>query len=160
MVLAAALAGTVMGTQYVSAWHHGHYAHHGGYASAMASGGGTDGQVSPQMSTSTGKMHLDEGIKVLKTGDTRGALMHLHIADKILSGITSSSAQTGRMHLDEGIKVLKTGDIKGALMHLHISDKILGKGLGHGGYSSGGGGGGGYSSGGGGGGGYSSGGGG
>jgi hypothetical protein len=54
--------------------------------------------------------------------------MHLHIADKILSGITSSSAQTGRMHLDEGIKVLNTGDIKGALMHLHIADKILGKG--------------------------------
>jgi hypothetical protein len=132
---AVALAGTVMGTQYVSAWHHGHYGHHGGYASAMASGGGT----------SAGKMHLDEGIKVLKTGDIKGALMHLHISDKILSGITSSSAQTGRMHLDEGIKVLKTGDIKGALMHLHISDKILGGG----GYSSGGGGG--YSSGGGGG---------
>jgi len=156
MVLAAALAGTVMGTQYVSAWHHGHYAHHGGYASAMASGGGTDGQVSPQMSTSTGKMHLDEGIKVLKTGDTRGALMHLHIADKILSGITSSSAQTGRMHLDEGIKVLKTGDIKGALMHLHISDKILGGGGSNsgGGGGSNSGGGGGSNSGGGGGGGY------
>ena len=131
LVLAAvALAGTVMGTQYVSAWHHGHYGHHGGYASAMASGGGTNGlgQVSAQMSTSAGKMHLDEGIKVLKTGDTRGALMHLHISDKILSGITSSSAQTGMMHLDEGIKVLKTGNIKGALMHLHIADKILGKG--------------------------------
>ena len=147
MVLAAALTGTVMGTQYVSAWHHGHYGHHGGYASAMASGGA---------STSAGRMHLDEGIKVLKTGDIKGALMHLHISDKILSGITSSSAQTGRMHLDEGIKVLKTGDIKGALMHLHISDKILGGGS----YSSGGGdsyssgGGGSYSSGGGGGSGY------
>jgi len=146
LVLAAlALTGTVMGTQYVSAWYHGRHGHHGGgYASAMASGGGTAGQ----MSTSAGKMHLDEGIKVLKTGDTRGALMHLHISDKILSGITSSSAQTGRMHLDEGIKVLKTGDIKGALMHLHISDKILGGGSyssgGGGSYSSGGGGGGGY----------------
>jgi len=84
--------------------------------------------ISAQMSTSEGKMHLDEGIKVLKTGDTRGALMHLKIADKILSGITSNSAQTGRMHLDEGIKVLNTGDIKGALMHLKIADKILGKG--------------------------------
>jgi len=113
LVLAAlALTGTVMGTQYVSAWYHGRHGHHGGgYASAMASGGGTAGLVS-----------------------------------------------AGKMHLDEGIKVLKTGDIKGALMHLHIADKILGKGLGHGGYSSGGGGG--YSSGGGGGGGYSSGGGG
>ena len=86
MVLAAALAGTVMGTQYVSAWHHGHYGHHGGYASAMASGGA---------STSAGRMHLDEGIKVLKTGDTRGALMHLHIADKILGGGGSNSGGGG-----------------------------------------------------------------
>ena len=85
----------------------------------------TTSLVSAQMSTSEGKMHLDEGIKVLKTGDTRGALMHLKIADKILSGITSSSAQTGRMHLDE---VLKTGDTRGALMHLLVADKILGKG--------------------------------
>jgi hypothetical protein len=84
--------------------------------------------ISAKMSTSAGRMHLDEGIKVLKTGDTRGALMHLLIADKILSGITSSSAQTGRMHLDEGMKVLKTGDTRGALMHLLIADKILGKG--------------------------------
>ena len=109
LLAAVAVTGSVVGTQYVNAWHHGH--HGGGYASAMASGGGTAGIVS-----------------------------------------------AGKMHLDEGIKVLKTGDIKGALMHLHIADKILGKGLGHGGYSSGGGGG--YSSGGGGGSGYSSGGGG
>jgi phosphoheptose isomerase len=84
--------------------------------------------VSAKISTSAGRMHLDEGIKVLSTGNIRGALMHLHIADKILSGITSGSAQTGRMHLDEGIKVLSTGNIRGALMHLHIADKILGKG--------------------------------
>ena len=96
LVLAAVvLAGTVMGTQYVSAWHHGHYAHHGGYASAMASGGGTDGLVSAQMSTSAGKMHLDEGIKVLKTGDIKGALMHLHISDKILGVGSYSSGMTG-----------------------------------------------------------------
>ena len=134
LLAAVAVTGSVVGTQYVNAWHHGH--HGAGYESALASGGGTAGQ----MSTSAGKMHLDEGIKVLKTGDIKGALMHLHISDKILSGSTSSSAQTGRMHLDEGIKVLKTGNIKGALMHLHISDKILGGGS----YSSGGGGGGGY----------------
>jgi len=152
LLAAVAMTGTIMGTQYVNAWHHGHHGHHGVHALAKPSGG----LVSAQMSTSAGKMHLDEGIKVLKTGDTRGALMHLHISDKILSGITSSSAQTGRMHLDEGIKVLKTGDIKGALMHLHISDKILGGGSyssgGGGGYGSGGGGS--YSSGGGSGGGY------
>src|SRR5215831_18471136 len=81
LVLAAlALTGTVMGTQYVSAWYHGRHGHHGGgYASAMASGGGTAGIVA------AGKMHLEEGIKVLKTGDIKGALMPLHIADKLLA---------------------------------------------------------------------------
>jgi hypothetical protein len=88
------------------------------------------GLASAQMSTSSGKMHLDEGIKVLNGGDVKGALMHLKIADKILSGITSNSAQTARMHLDEGIKVLNGGDVKGALMHLKIADKILGSGSG------------------------------
>ena len=37
---AVVLTGTVVGTQYVSAWHHRHGGHHGGYASAMSSGGG------------------------------------------------------------------------------------------------------------------------
>jgi hypothetical protein len=44
LILAAlALTGTVMGTQYVSAWHHGHHGH-GGYSSGggggYSSGGG------------------------------------------------------------------------------------------------------------------------
>jgi len=37
---AAVLTGTVVGIQYVSAWQHAHRGHHGGYASAMSSGGG------------------------------------------------------------------------------------------------------------------------
>jgi uncharacterized membrane protein YgcG len=46
---AVVLAGTLMGTQYVSAWHHGH---HGGHVSAMANstssggGGGSSGSGS------------------------------------------------------------------------------------------------------------------
>ena len=34
--------------------------------------------------TITPKMHLDEGIKALKSGDNQGALMHLGAADKAL----------------------------------------------------------------------------
>ena len=34
----------------------------------------------------TPKMHLEEGIKALKAGDTQGALMHLDAADQALSG--------------------------------------------------------------------------
>src|SRR5919204_6389888 len=67
----------------------------------------------------TPKMHLEEGIKALKAGDTQGALMHLNEADK---GISDQSA---KMHLDEGIKALKANDNQGALMHLDAADKAL-----------------------------------
>ncbi len=40
--------------------------------------------VAAQNSISLGRMHLEEGIKVLKSGNIRGALMHLNIADRIL----------------------------------------------------------------------------
>jgi hypothetical protein len=36
--------------------------------------------------TITPKMHLDEGVKALKANDNQGSLMHLGVADKILSG--------------------------------------------------------------------------
>ena len=42
-------------------------------------------QASAQTSTSSGKMHLDEGIKALQGGDTQGAMMHLNLADKALT---------------------------------------------------------------------------
>jgi hypothetical protein len=35
---------------------------------------------------STAKMHLEEGMKALQSGDTQGAMMHLKVADKILGG--------------------------------------------------------------------------
>jgi hypothetical protein len=69
--------------------------------------------------TITPKMHLEEGIKALKSDDNQGALMHLNEADK---GISDQSA---KMHLDEGIKALKANDNQGALMHLDAADKAL-----------------------------------
>ena len=46
------------------------------------------GGVGNVTSSSTGeaKMHLDEGIKVLQSGDTNGAMMHLKIAQQKLTG--------------------------------------------------------------------------
>lgn len=41
-------------------------------------------QASAQSPTSSGKMHLDEGIKALQGGDKQGAMMHLNLADKAL----------------------------------------------------------------------------
>ena len=68
----------------------------------------------------TPKMHLEEGIKALRSGDSEGALMHLSAADQ---GLTD---QTVKFHLDEGIKAVKAGDNQGALMHLGAADKALG----------------------------------
>jgi hypothetical protein len=68
----------------------------------------------------TPKMHLEEGIKALRAGDSQGALMHLSAADQ---GITDQSA---KLHLDEGIKAVKSGDQQGALMHLGAADQALG----------------------------------
>ena len=69
------------------------------------------------------KVHLEEGIKALRSGDSQGALMHLSVADQ---GLSSSSDQSAKMHLDEGIKALKAGDTQGALMHLNAADQALG----------------------------------
>jgi hypothetical protein len=71
------------------------------------------------------KMHLEEGIKSLKSGDNQGALMHLNEANKGLASSSSSSDQTAKMHLDEGIKAVKANDNQGALMHLNAADKAL-----------------------------------
>ena len=68
----------------------------------------------------TPQMHLEEGIKALKAGDSQGALTHLSAADQ---GLTD---QTAKFHLDEGIKAAKAGDNQGALMHLGAADKALG----------------------------------
>jgi hypothetical protein len=40
----------------------------------------------PAFATIPSKVHLEEGIKALKAGDTQGALMHLGVADQALGG--------------------------------------------------------------------------
>jgi hypothetical protein len=52
-------------------------------AMTMMSGNQTGSSASM---ASTAKMHLEEGMKALQSGDTQGAMMHLKIADKILNG--------------------------------------------------------------------------
>jgi hypothetical protein len=68
------------------------------------------------------KVHLEEGIKALRAGDSQGALMHLSAAAQ---GLSSSSDQSSKMHLEEGIKAVKSGDQQGALMHLGVADQAL-----------------------------------
>ena len=69
--------------------------------------------------TITPKMHLEEGIKALKSGDNQGAMMHLNATDQGLAASSSSSDQSAKMHLDEGIKALKSGDNEGASSRWH-----------------------------------------
>jgi uncharacterized protein involved in high-affinity Fe2+ transport len=79
----------------------------------------------PAFAQSAAKMHLDQGIKALESGDNQGAKMHLDAADQALSG-SSSSDQSAKMHLDQGIKALESGDNQGAKMHLNAADQALG----------------------------------
>ena len=39
LLAAVAMTGTIIGTQYVNAWHHGHHGHHGVQSLAKPSGG-------------------------------------------------------------------------------------------------------------------------
>ncbi|HET7283978.1 MAG TPA: hypothetical protein VFI70_04765 [Nitrososphaeraceae archaeon] len=44
-------------------------------------------QTSSSSPISSAKMHLDEGIKALQSGDTKGALMHLNVANQVLGNV-------------------------------------------------------------------------
>ena len=54
-------------------------------ATSNMTGGGNVTSSSASSSTGEAKMHLDEGIKVLQSGDTNGAMMHLKIAQQKLT---------------------------------------------------------------------------
>ena len=47
----------------------------------------------PAFAQTTPKMHLDEGIKALKSGDNQGAMMHLNAAEQALGGTSSTSTK-------------------------------------------------------------------
>src|SRR5919197_6733680 len=87
-----------------------------GHAQTNTTAGGAANMTSTSSSTAgEAKMHLDEGIKALQSGDTNGAMMHLKLADDKLS------TGEAKMHLDEGIKALQSGDTNGAMMHLKLA---------------------------------------
>ncbi len=73
-------------------------------------------------SGNSAKMHLEEGIKALQSGDKEGAMTHLTAAQQAMSG---SSPEVIK-HFEEGMKALSGGDVNGAIMHLQIADQSLG----------------------------------
>ena len=72
-------------------------------------------------STSTAKMHLEEGIKLLKAGDKDSAMTHLSAAQAAMGGASSNA----KMHFEEGMKALQAGDTNGAITHLTAADQAL-----------------------------------
>src|SRR5215510_6970584 len=74
-----------------------------------------------QSATNTAKMHLEEGLKMLKTGDKDSAMTHLSAAQAAMGGASSNA----KMHFEEGMKALQAGDTNGAIMHLTAADQAL-----------------------------------
>ncbi len=68
------------------------------------------------------KMHLEEGIKALQSGDKEGAMTQLTAAQQAMSGSSPDAIK----HFEEGMKALESGDSNGAIMHLQIAEQSLG----------------------------------
>ncbi len=73
-------------------------------------------------SGSSAKMHLEEGIKALKSGDNEAAKTHLDAAKQAMTNAPGEAMK----HFEEGMKALGNGDSKGAIMHLQFADQALG----------------------------------
>lgn len=68
------------------------------------------------------KMHLEEAIKALESGNKDAASTHLTAAQQAISG----ESDQAKMHFDEGMKAFSAGDTNGALMHLKAAKDALG----------------------------------
>ena len=68
------------------------------------------------------KMHLEEAIKALESGNKDAASTHLTAAQQAISG----ESDQAKMHFNEGMKAFSAGDTNGALMHLKAADQALG----------------------------------
>ena len=64
------------------------------------------------------KMHVDESLKALQSGDHQGGVMHAQEAAKTATG-------TAKMHVDESLKALQSGDHQGGVMHIQEAQKNL-----------------------------------
>lgn len=67
------------------------------------------------------KMHIEEAIKALESGNNEAASTHLTAAQQ---GIASEPDQA-KMHFSEAMKAFSSGDLNGALMHLKATNDAL-----------------------------------
>jgi hypothetical protein len=68
------------------------------------------------------KMHIEEAIKALESGDKQAASTHLTAAQQAISG----ESDQAKMHFDEAMKAFSSGDSNGALMHAKAAVQALG----------------------------------
>ena len=73
-------------------------------------------------SGSSAKMHLEEGIKALKSGDNESAKTHLDAAKQAMINAPGEAVK----HFEEGMKAFNDGDSKGAIMHMNFAEQALG----------------------------------
>ena len=68
------------------------------------------------------KMHVEEAIKALESGNKDAASTQLTAAQQAISG----ESEQAKMHFNEGMKAFSAGDTNGTLMHLKAADEALG----------------------------------
>ncbi len=78
--------------------------------------------TAPNNMTGSAKMHIEEAIKALESGDKQAASTHLTAAQQAVSG----ESDQAKMHFGEGMKAFSSGDSNGALMHLKAAIQALG----------------------------------
>jgi hypothetical protein len=89
----------------------------------MTPGGMMGGNMTPgDMMGGSPKMHLEEAIKALESGNIQLANMHLNIAKQAMANAPTNAVK----HFEEGMKALDAGDSNGALMHLKLAEQALG----------------------------------
>jgi hypothetical protein len=91
---------------------------------------GSANMTGPNMTNATGaataggsaKMHIEEAVKALESGDKQAASTHLTAAQQAIAG----ESDQAKMHFGEGMKAFSAGDSNGALMHLKAAIQGLG----------------------------------
>jgi hypothetical protein len=72
-------------------------------------------------SSSLVKMHLEEAVKALESGNKEAASIHLNAGHQAISSIPAQAKE----QFEAGMKALSAGDSNGALMHLKAADVKL-----------------------------------
>ena len=92
-------------------------------AQNMTPGGMMAGNMTPGgMMASSAKMHLEEGMKALESGNIQMAIIHLDFAKQAMADAPSDAVK----HFEEGMKALDAGNSSGALEQLNLANHSLG----------------------------------